>query len=1408
MQDEGLSLEAIRDVVRGEIQGAVTGLSDRVAAVERNLQQHNDRTFQAVETLSTNQADQALRIADIANDTKSMAGRINFLETTVKNIQASGSTPSTADTGRVPALIMGGWPPETPASEVLQKANEMARDLQLQLNMTDAFVPGVRRGFVLIPTTPNEGESEEAMRQRMQLCIRRVAAANITLGRKPDGNMARLWLTISQPPERRRRAALAGKVKRLIIEAGGAATLPQIEPEWATGTVWFRDNKVSSGSSSCPANAETAGCGWIDLKAIAKLLGVPIGQLEKTWEPLMGALRPQDEAAALHCATWNIGGMGPEKTLDFLSSFRGAPELQDLQIVLLQEITTVGGPNFDQNDTWMLVHGKLANEWRGCAIAFLKVLGTHVNTRLHKAAITMTLRSPDNRTLGVVSGHVSHKFTIAQTAACLSDWDTSPSLALDRILLGMDANETFLQPGGHLGKSTLSCTGRGEQILQWCLEQGLVLPIQHVEQPSYFPYNTSMTPRRLDYLATRGIHTLRAWVGEHRDRASSDHEPILCCLRIPLPQQPKLGVIWCARQLASGAEAILARHEPLEADPHSSIASAAKLITVPVHRSLKFRESSALKQLRRKAKELSPGIEARKAWKLVHKSLQQERKLWQRQLADKAGEHHWGALRSLRKKDSKTNWADALLDDPTWSSQLEAHMRKIFCKAPPETTRSAMALLHAEASILCKHTPWRPFTEAEMRITMAGWKNHRATGPDGVALEALRLMFEHPLWRPRIAELINEKLGDLVMRRIAKQGGMPWEAHQALSPPPHSGAAFMDDTYLWGESPSYVQQILTELERRLLEIGLKINAKKTQVISNQKNDPVRFEIGGHSVKPDGPDDIMVILGAPVSMSGEISPIVAEMQDDDNGEAPRHLFSRLSIYSGGEIWHGGEMSKRKSRGHTREESDIKGIAILIELQQAFLDAFDPPWASGSQLTLPGDNPSTVLSPLSPHSPKPPALSALHADVKPIAQWLCPGYVQRTDSLGLQQSSDSDLDLPLAPPEPEPDNAPEIEEIEENEDFEENVDDVVEDPAQFRANMQSSARDQTLHYPHIEAYSLPLTFPETKSNEARQEARARYPPARQRRQRNSHNFRDLMLLHFYHLPGTEVRYTILQYHYNITLKRPRRQQRCQARPGLCLHLLYTKPTVLATRTRTMRTPTHGTTTGSFIVMNSNPPAFRECPQTPGLCPHNEQNILHYHSVKTVNHRGNNLYLQATQLAGACPQGQAISHRLPWTRGGSLHDVMPARDRYFHRPEDNTEDTMPSEPRAGPDGYSGDSSSSCPATTPATQQPTSTACLADETEPMNNQHPPSGETPQPSSHTPADDDGSEIEWESDTDDEQADNEHDTPTNDPGGSKPPRRQAGHGSQRVKNKARKSDVKKLWEERGWPDKPAWLTWR
>ena len=290
-EGEQLSLDAIRDVVRGEIQGAFAGMNDRVAALERGLETHGDRTFQAVETISAAQTQQSLRIQELTADTKTISGRLAALEGQVKTLQSSGSTPSTMEGGRTPALVMGGWPPDTLAADVIAKANQMASDLKLELSLADAFVPGVRRGFVIIPVQAQAGETDEAFRQRVQHLIRRVNAAGINLGTKPDGTAARLWLTLSQPPERRRRAALAGKVKRVIIECGGAGIIPSIEPEWATGTVWLRGIKVASGSTVGPPTSTAAGCGWIDIGAVARSLGLTQQQVADAWEPLSAALR-------------------------------------------------------------------------------------------------------------------------------------------------------------------------------------------------------------------------------------------------------------------------------------------------------------------------------------------------------------------------------------------------------------------------------------------------------------------------------------------------------------------------------------------------------------------------------------------------------------------------------------------------------------------------------------------------------------------------------------------------------------------------------------------------------------------------------------------------------------------------------------------------------------------------------------------------------------------------------------------------------------------------------------------------------------------------------------------------------------------------------------------------------------
>ena len=62
-------------------------------------------------------------------------------------------------------------------------------------------------------------------------------------------------------------------------------------------------------------------------------------------------------------------------------------------------------------------------------------------------------------------------------------------------------------------------------------------------------------------------------------------------------------------------------------------------------------------------------------------------------------------------------------------------------------------------------------------------------------------------------------------------------------PPPESGGAFMDDTYLWSHDPQHLQALLGALERRLAAHGLLINPAKTAIIHSQPGGG-SFVIGG------------------------------------------------------------------------------------------------------------------------------------------------------------------------------------------------------------------------------------------------------------------------------------------------------------------------------------------------------------------------------------------------------------------------------------------------------------------------------------------------------------------------------------------------------------------------------------
>ena len=192
--------------------------------------------------------------------------------------------------GRRPALVLGGWDPDTAATDMLENAKKLIQELRLDLDTEDIFVPGVRRGFAIVPYGARSGEGPEALRNRVQGAMAKVKAANYVVPGRPR----QVWLVPSRSPAERRRSALAGKTKRLILQlstdAGGPA--PSLEVEWGSGTVWLQGTRVASASSSAPHNAETVSSGgWIDLQGIASKLRLSGARVTKEWEPLGAALK-------------------------------------------------------------------------------------------------------------------------------------------------------------------------------------------------------------------------------------------------------------------------------------------------------------------------------------------------------------------------------------------------------------------------------------------------------------------------------------------------------------------------------------------------------------------------------------------------------------------------------------------------------------------------------------------------------------------------------------------------------------------------------------------------------------------------------------------------------------------------------------------------------------------------------------------------------------------------------------------------------------------------------------------------------------------------------------------------------------------------------------------------------------
>ena len=176
--------------------------------------------------------------------------RLERLEKNSGGSSAPGSTTApSSDGSRRPALVIGWgwWDPDQDAKTTKEQAEHILRSVGAPISLDQLFVPGVRRGYAILPIDERLGEPFKARRQRVQEVISKVRTANVQRGAHSDGENRRVWIAMSQPPDRRRKARLAPKVKRLYLTLGGDKDL--LEMEYSSGSAWINGHKVCSATA-------------------------------------------------------------------------------------------------------------------------------------------------------------------------------------------------------------------------------------------------------------------------------------------------------------------------------------------------------------------------------------------------------------------------------------------------------------------------------------------------------------------------------------------------------------------------------------------------------------------------------------------------------------------------------------------------------------------------------------------------------------------------------------------------------------------------------------------------------------------------------------------------------------------------------------------------------------------------------------------------------------------------------------------------------------------------------------------------------------------------------------------------------------------------------------------------------
>eukprot|EP00439_Symbiodinium_sp_Y106_P050387 s4511_g6.t1 len=246
------------------IESGVTKQMDTTNKMLSIITSNHDKQTEAVSQIREEQHLQAESMKTFREGQDHLEHRLTLLENKLRGTSAAANSTADTDAPRRPALILGGWPDDQAASDTLNKAKDILRQLDVPLDFSDMFVAGLKRGYAIIPLVQKWGETEDVRREQVQTTLQKVRYANVMLA-----------------PE--------GKVKRAMLEMGGQAA--KLEVEFSTGWVWYGGERLSSAALDMPKEGEPAGAGWVRLDLMARALDRSVAEVQLVCQPRKEELR-------------------------------------------------------------------------------------------------------------------------------------------------------------------------------------------------------------------------------------------------------------------------------------------------------------------------------------------------------------------------------------------------------------------------------------------------------------------------------------------------------------------------------------------------------------------------------------------------------------------------------------------------------------------------------------------------------------------------------------------------------------------------------------------------------------------------------------------------------------------------------------------------------------------------------------------------------------------------------------------------------------------------------------------------------------------------------------------------------------------------------------------------------------